>query len=462
MRNTLKEHEHGRARLRMSQPRLVVVLFGLSILALTSCTTVWPQGGSVTVASPLPYGSQGSVTAMRGDPGFARSQLTALERTHYDRLLQEINDPDNFANLMREAGRNDIYHYGRRLHTYVQPILTVFRITGDLTLLDHVDIIAERMRQELRDEWHGTNDGTDGTKDGYLNWVYRYRDTPQHQGKDTRHIDDIKTHSLIAMIAYALDLNRDLASPTGRDYAAHADFWKDYLVNHFEAKWRERRGIATAFPFLSHSDAHAYHSWTKWHYFMGLLTGNAAYSREAHRMADVIWGEIRAADTPAGPAYVWTSNISALSTSRNYLMTTSYANSIYGDIVTFHLEGFHHWADATHLTNFARSITALQFDTDDVVANGIAGDIGGNSPHSKSRRAGLPADHRYGRPVRRSASTFALYEMSTLAPWDETGEMVRVGYDVQEAYPEEDTARLAAALFLSAHLNTDATAAALR
>src|SRR5690606_5818830 len=101
-----------------------------------------------------------------------------------------------------------------------------------------------------------------------LNWVWKQDHDKYHQGKDLNKLDEIKTHSILASVAYALDVNRDLSSPGGRSYGAHADFWEHYLVDHFEAKWRERADVPTAFPFILRPHTHTYHSWLKWHYYM--------------------------------------------------------------------------------------------------------------------------------------------------------------------------------------------------
>jgi hypothetical protein len=409
----------------------------IAAATLTSCTFTWATP-STAVAGPAPQRAE-PLLAIQGDRDFVPDRLADEERALYERLWRGIEDPGNLERIMRLAASDDIFTYGRTLHGYVQPILTVFRVTGDLALLDHVDVIAERMREELRDGWRGTNDGTDGTRDGYLNWVYRYQDTPELQGKDTRFLDDIKTHGLIAMIAYALHLNRDLPSPSGRDYAAHADFWRDYLVNHFEAKWRERRDVPTGFPIMQHPDGHSYFTWTKWHYYMGLLTGDDAYLAEAHRMADVIWDEIRTVNVTDGPAYVWASNITSLSENRNYLMSSSYASSVFGDVVTFHLEGFHRWAAAEEVHAFARTVTEFILDTDDPVRNGIAADVGGGTP-----RAGLP--EAPGSP-RRTSSAFTTYQYALIAPWDPTGRIADASRAIADAHPTLDAARLTAGSF---------------
>jgi len=395
-----------------------------------------------------PEGAERSLT-LRGDQNFSRNQLSAEQRVRYDRLWAELNDPANRSQIMSNADSDDLFLYGRALQYHLQPVLTAFRVTGDLALLDYVDEVTQRMRAQLDYGWRDTKDGTDGRYGEYLMWVYR--NTSSNYGKD-RKIDALKTAGFVAMVAYALEVNRDLASPSGRNYAAHADFWKHWLIDHFEAEWRERSRKATGFPINAHPDAHTYYTWTKWHYYMGLLTGKSGYTAEAHRMADIIWNDIRTVNVMGGPAHVWTSNITALSSDRNYLMTTSYASSVYGDVVTFHLEGFHRWAEVETVQAFARTVTQLAFDTDDPSRYGIAADIGGGED-----QAGIPSDS--GRP-RRTASAFAGYQYALIGSWDPTGQIIGVSHQIQEALSANDTARLAAGIFVSGHLQPVLTAAA--
>ena len=389
---------------------------------------------------------------LRGDPAFTPSQLSSAELVTYQRLMQEIADPENQRAIMRLAASDDLFKYGRTLHGYIQAVLTAFRVTGDLALLDHVDFITQRMRQELGYGWRNTKDRTDGTHGDYLMWVFRSDPEDSQFGKN-RKIDAIKTSGLIAMVAYALELNRDLASPGGRDYGAHADFWRTYLIDHFEAEWRERYEVPTGFPIMHHPDGHTYWTWTKWHYFMGLLTGDPEYLGEARRMADVIWADIHNVDLPVGTAYVWTSNISQLADVRQYLMTTGYANSIYGDVVTFHLEGFHEWADEENVRAFARTLTEFVFDKDDPSMDGISSDVGGGVD-----QAGIPSEDTR----RRTPSAFTQYQYALISPWDVTGEIARVSHDIQESSLTDDTTRLAAGLLLDAHVRRGDAAVATR
>jgi hypothetical protein len=324
------------------------------------------------------------------------------------------------------AARDDTYRYGRTLQVYLQSVLLAFRLTGDLALLDHVDVVAQRMRAELRDSWRGTLDGTDGTRDGYLNWVWRYSSGDKFVGKDTGWVDEMKTHALVALIAVALDTNRDLPSPGGRDYGAHADFWKDYLVHHFEAKWRERRNLPSGFPLLTMTGMHTYATWLRWHHYMGVLTGDAGYAVEAARMADLWWDEMRPVATPAGVAYVWPRSLLSLSNGvGNYLMPTTYASMVYADVVELHLEGFHRWASVEEMRRFARTFTEFVMDSSNPIRNGLAADIGGGVA-----RAGLRSDASNW--PRMTTHGFWLSGYPHIAAWDDTEAMIVLTQDAYE------------------------------
>jgi hypothetical protein len=402
-----------------------------------------PESSPAPAPAPIPPPTSPVVSdyTMRGNPSFSRSLLTAQQRTHYDRLWQEISDPANRKKIMDYARSDDIFAYGRYLGSYVQVVLTAFRMSGDLALLDLVDEIAELMRAELRDGWRSTLDGTDGTKDGFLNWVDRYEPSSKLRGKDLTQINEMRTHATVATIAYALHLNRDLPSPAGRNYGAHADFWRDYLVNHFEAKWRTRTGIKTAFPFMGRPHTTEYYNWMIWHYYMGRLTGKNAYLVEANRMADHLWGELRTVNTATGPAYVWARSIGSLGGSQAHVLQPStYARHTFGDIVELHLEGFHNWASGEHMRRFARTFTAFIIDTNDPIKNGFAPDVGGGVP-----RAGLDP----GSTTRMSASMFRDTQFALISPWDDSGVIASLADAIQAKYASSDTVRLASSLFIT-------------
>jgi hypothetical protein len=325
---------------------------------------------------------------------------------------------------MRLAARDDIYTYGRTLQTYVQSVLATFRMTGDLALLDHVDEIAAVMRTKLRDPWRDTLDGTT-TRDGYLNWVQRYVKSSTFHGKDVHKLDDMKSHGLVAMIAYALHANRDLASPGGRDYGASADFWRHYLVDHFEAKWRERNGIDD-FPFLHHSEAHVYLTWARFHYYMWRLTGDARYGAEATRMADRVWDDFRPLETAAGTAYVWSRAVISDRGVNDLLQPVTYARYMFGDMMELHLEGFHRWADPEEMARIARTFTELIVDTNDPLRRGFASDVGGGRP-----RAGLPSDPGWSRMT---PETYRASLLPFLSLFDASGKVSRISSEIERAH----------------------------
>ena len=388
------------------------------------------------------------VLSLRGDPDFDVSQLSAEQRARYERFWQELRDPSNRAEIDAMAESDCIFVYARGLKSHIQAVLIAFRATGDLELLDYVDEVAQIMHSQLADPWRGTNDGTDGTTDGYLNWAFRPYSggTDQHVGKDTRRIDEMGSHANAAIIAYALHANRDLTSPTGRDYGASADEWQDYLVNHFEAKWRERRNRASGFPIMFVPSTGTYRKWIQWHYYMGKLTEDSAYTAEANRMADIFWDHMFPIETPSGTAYVYSGGISGLNGANSHILgATTYAGHMYGTAVELHLEGFHEWGNDENLRRLARTFTEFIIDTDDPIANGMARDVGGGEPRLHLEATENTRHQPLGLPQYRDRN------FGFVGPWDHTGEINSITEEVQSRYGSRDTTRLAAALFFNSY-----------
>jgi hypothetical protein len=382
---------------------------------------------------------------LRGDPEFSAASLTGEAATRYATLIGFVRQGTGDVDPLRLASRDDIYTYGRTLQTYVQAVLAAYRRTGDLTLLDHVDEIGAVMRTQLRDAWRDTNDGTT-TRDGYLNWVQRYVKSTTYHGKDVHKLDDMKSHALVAMIAYALHVNRDLTSPGGRDYGASADFWRHYLVDHFEAKWRARLEI-DSFPFLHHSEAHVYLSWARFHYYMWKLTGDERYGAEATRMADRVWDDFRTVETRTGQAYVWSRAIISDGGANDLLQPITYARYMFGDMIELHLEGFHRWADPEEMTRIARTFTELVVDNGDPARQGFASDVGGGRP-----RAGLPSDPAWSRMT---PDTYRVSSLPFISPFDATGTVSGISSEIERA--GGTTFMLVAAKFVEAWVPQDAT-----
>ena len=359
------------------------------------------------------------VYELRGNPNFSVNQLSAEQRKWYDTLWKVIKNPDQFPNSTIIAKSGNSYWYRGDLQDYVISLLLAFRMTGDLRLIDEVDRVAELMRGKLADGWYGTLDGKDGTKDGFLNWLDHYDTSTAFRGKDTQMAYDLKANALVAEIAWALQNNRDLKSPSGVDYGAHADFWKDYLVNHFEAKWRKRNAKPTGFPFLEHYTFHTYHSFMKWHHYMGKLTSSSAYTKEAERMATRLWDhEFKETPSSYGTALVWTRTLTYNTDTKagyGYLMPQHYARYVVQEAIDLHFEGFSKYASDSTMEKIAHSVAS--FVIDDSSFSSFARDIGGGTS-----RAGLPASS----PTewsRMKGSRFAESAWAYLAPWDNSGKI---------------------------------------
>lgn len=419
----------------------------------------WARGGKKppkpkpTDPPPAPVAGEFD---LRGNPAFRVSDLEPSAQIWYRRVWAAIEDPRSSADAW--ARSDDLYTYARPLHTHLQTLLMAFRATGDLRLLDEVDRLAEIMRSRLSDAWRDTTDGTDGTRDGHLNWVWRVGGYPEYDGKDTHKLDEMKTHAIIATIAYALQANRDLPSPSGRSYASHADFWRDYLVNDFEAKWREREGVSSGFPIMIRPDNHTYYSWMKWHYYMALLTGKSGYMTEAERMANVIWDEeMRQVSTADGPVLFWTRGVVGEGGGVAYLEPTTYSRYVYGDAVEFHLEGFHRWASTTSLQAMARTFAEYVIDLDGATSgvDWFASDIGGGTS-----RAGIPSDPNWSRMeiYKFEASPYAL-----AMPWDDSGRIAAISQAVMDklgTLDEPRTVYLATGFVLTEVLRTSSALSA--
>lgn len=374
-----------------------------------------PDSDPSSPAAPKPSGPERAIFDLRGDPDFDPANLPADAQVWYRRMWKSIDD--SVYDVYEWAASDDLYKYARDLQTHVQFLLHAFRLTGDLKLLDEVDYILEIMRDQLHDSWRDVLEGSTAPgKDGYRNWVWRFSSGDSYVGKDTNKLDEMKTHALVASVAHALNLNRDLESPGGVNYGAHADFWLDYLINDFEAKWRERENSPHGFPIMIRAEFHTYYSWTKYHYYMSFLTGNQGYMKEAERMAEVLWNEVVVADTKTGPAYLWRHAVLGEGGKTKYLHSTVYARYVYQDSIEFFMEGFGWWSEED-LAAMARTFTTWVIDVEN--ANGsrdwFESDIGGGQ-----ERAGVPSDPKWNRMdyYRYEASAYA-----EIAPWDETGQM---------------------------------------
>lgn len=406
-------------------------------------TTHWTPCLSSAAYADLQGPVPASPWPLRGNPAFDPADLPEEARRWYDRLWDAISDPDRSRSMTALAARDDLYHYSRALHTYVLSLLAAFRATGDLALLDEVDRLAEHMRARLRDPWRGTLDRTDGTTDGYVNWVFRYGNSRDHQGKDLHTFDEMRTHAMVAEVTWALHHNRDLTSPNGIDYGQHADNWIAYLQDHFEAKWRERNEVPEgAFPFLESTSMHATVAFVKYHHYMARITGQAGHLREAERLASIVFDHFATVSHAGETALVWPRTLTDQGGTQNFLQPTTYARYVFGDLVDLHLDGFTRVSSSTvrAIAHTVRSFVLVGPDTNPSLARDIGGGVA---------RAGIPASaaSAWSPPT---LGQHTVSPTSFVALWDRSGRVAVTACVVETEAPASlRSAHLPAAMLLA-------------
>ena len=356
---------------------------------------------------PNPPSNPGAVIdpsglSLRGNPDFDRARLGDQQQLWYDRLWSAI---DRHEDADSWAASNDTYRYGRYLNLHFAQLMLALRATGDLKILDEIARLTERMADEL--------DDTNG--DGYLNWIYQHGDS-SYVGDDEHEMDDLLTHSSIAAVMYAFHVNRDLPSPSGDyDYGALADFWLDYLQNHYEPKWRDRNDQSDGFPFTGKHLAHPRANAIRLHYYMGLVSGDEGYIEWANELARMIDENFVTTDSPSGEAFVWCHSTEKCL----YAQPTNYVRYTGTAVLELALEGVYNFGSDGYLEHIANGITGFIVDNG---AEDLAPDISGNE-----EREGIPI--RDGTDGDRDRIDL-FPPLSIYAAFDHTGELREVAMDV--------------------------------
>jgi hypothetical protein len=341
--------------------------------------------------------------SLRIDPSFNSSQLSPEVRLWYDRFWAGLRNANQDPNATALAGSSDIYNYGRGLNMHITSILQVLRVTGDRALLDEVDRLAQLMRAELRDLSILERGGAGYEADGYLNWLYLRSKHEEYYGTDVHEMDDMLSHSLVAAMAYAFYVNRELDTR----YAERAQFWTNYLQNHFEAKWRNRKGIPVDFPFLEKSLAHAHIQWIRYHYYMARLTGDEAYETEAKRMAEIIGEHIREVPTPVGVAAMWDHGMPALGRTNTLgAQRFNYARYTVQAAADLAAEEFSVFGKPEFMERMALTLAYFVMDSESIPS--LAGQIDGRGTR------------------RESLDRYAVSPWTMLARWDESRKILAI------------------------------------
>ena len=355
----------------------------------------------------LPAGQVSSATTQAGnfgrsdltlriDPTFNEERLSTEAHLWYRRFWEGMRNPNQYPNATVAAQSNNTYRYGRTMNTHMTTIMQMLRVTGDRQLLDEVDRLTQLMRAQLKD-WSITTYGSTTYKtDGYLNWQYDY--DAGYTGTDVHEMDEMLTHSLVASYAYAFHVNRDL-DPR---YAERAQFWTNYLKNHFEAKWRKRKNIPTGFPFLEKKLAHPYMQFVRYHYYMAKLTGDKAYETEALRMTGNIKNQIKSRPTPIGTSSLWDHAMTVLGAPSLGAQPTHYARYTVQAAADLAAEGFSIFGQVGYMDRMA--VTLVHYV------------IGGNRNAYAARIDGSKLGGE-------SLDRYAISPWAMLGRWDKTGKL---------------------------------------
>lgn len=190
------------------------------------------------------------------------------------------------------AACSGVKHYvGRGVQSHITSLLTLFRITGDIELLEEVDRVMEIAKSQLRD--------TDG--DGYRNWRW----LSSIDSDDFNPKEDTLAHGYIPQVIYVFQRNAD-RSTSEHDYKAHADEWLAYLRDEFEAKWAPRFSTADHEGLPVSPLFHPYIEMLRYNVYMAkLYPEDARYQRMHQRLAATVLNEFKTDTTKNGEAFVW-------------------------------------------------------------------------------------------------------------------------------------------------------------
>ncbi len=359
-------------------------LAALLILAFFSLLPI-----SAAVALPL---SDAGLT-LRVDPTFDPQNLSPAERLWYDRALASIEITRD--DIESRARQDDLYTYGRSVGDYTAALLMALRATGDRRFLDRVAELSEIYRSKLADAWD------DGTTDGFLNWRWREDPGSPYYGTDLHQMDEAMTHGNVGLVAYAFQVNRDI-DPS---YAAKADFWRDYLENHFLAKWTARAG---GDPVAAWEDAglgfykrltHPRANQLRLAYYLWKITGNDFYRQRAEVIATQLLNHVELnPDLPT--AYRWKHQVTGSDLGWQWV---NYAHYFMFVVMEMHLEGYLGYADDSEMQRYASTFR-------DVVYGPFA-------PLYVTMR-----DRVYGQET----TSALLYQLDGFGRWDASGTLLAI------------------------------------
>lgn len=315
--------------------------------------------------------------------------LTPQEQVWFDRLLAAMTASEVLANSIMTTG--DAYDLGRGGGDYVESLLMAYRATGDVRFLNRVYDLSEMARGSLRDAW------LDGTTDGYLGWLWLIDPSnATYYGRDTNWLDESISSGNAALWAWALHANRGL-DPR---YGVAADFWRNWLENHFLAKWYARAGgnplTAWNTPYAAFYKPDTEPRSANWRlaHYLWRITGNTFYRDRENEIVNELIGANHL--NPARPnAYRWTKETNPSSVN---WQPVNYANYYMRVVLEMNLEGMPFFSSPVEMKRFAATFREVVYAST------------------------LPARTTMTNTVNGDGSTgYALYAFNGFGAWDSTG-----------------------------------------
>lgn len=323
-------------------------------------------------------------TVLTGDALAVYEGINWLLQNHADRYVE-----DGGSNLNALATRDNLYYYARTLGTIYGDLFVLFRITGDLRVLDELCRIAALQATKLAVGWRGHDPSkVNWPRHNYRCWVSGSNVGDLYNGTDYHPLDSPRTHEPLFQLLYALRVNQHLDSPANGAgyYEAQADFWEDYLRDYVriwrgveQAPGRDRNGNVASgwsanyrgqlhdyyydlygsrrasdgvWPMISRHHMHSHVGATALHYWMGKALGPSnpdfadAVDVAIHAIEELVFQRnLYEVDTRYGKGLVWprslhdTGHGTAASPLGNYAEGSMYLGYTIHNLVNMWLDG---------------------------------------------------------------------------------------------------------------------------
>jgi len=346
---------------------------------------------------------------LKVDPAFSESKLPESMKIWHQRLINSFTNVSVYPNPYTAAASRDAYTLGRTVNNHQTALLAALRATGDPAILAEIDRIMEIARSTLADVHPecSTFNLCAEQQDGYLNWTWLHDPQSSLFGSDTHQMDEMLTHSMVASAAYAFFVNKDF----DQKYLDHANFWIDYLENHFETKIRTRKNNSTAITFIDENLTHPYIQFARFDYYMYKMTGKAKYMDDYKKREKVAKEKIFITRIlPAGEAFVWEHRMPWIYNTAGQIVnggavwlgcqSTSYSVYTFGGTLDLELENAPFYRDSLVKEKFSRTMSNLIIPNNAVISTILTPDVcGGVTVPGEGISSTGSDDDNFGRTI---------------------------------------------------------------